>query len=215
MKRRWHVFWGATPLLLVCSAFVHAQTAPLTNTVVGTFGNLSSFTVNGSPNAPLTLLRGVTYVFQLNTTSIHPFYIKTTFTAFGDTDEYTNGVTGNGNTSGNLIFAVPQDAPDLLFYHCGSHGSMGGNLNITNSISPPAVKIVFISVTDTNVVILSTGASNWTAIPEFNSNLTTTGWASVPGVNNTFTNGTNISMFNRLDPICGTKVFLRVRNQSQ
>src|SRR5262245_33577777 len=129
MTSQRHVFWGTMLLLSFCSAFVEAQTAPLTNTVVGTFGNLNSFTVNSSNNPPLTLLRGVTYIFQLNTTAIHPFYIKTTFTAFGDTDEYANGVTGNGNTTGNLVFAVPQDAPDLLFYHCGSHGPMGGDLH--------------------------------------------------------------------------------------
>jgi hypothetical protein len=38
-------------------------------------------------------------------------------------------------------------------------------------------------------------------------------WASVPGFTNTFANGTNVTTFDRLDPICGPNVFLRVSQQ--
>ena len=195
-----------------CPAWVYAQDAPLTNTV--TASSLTAYTVDGQLNPSFTLLRGVTYVFQVNA-SIHPFYIKTVFTNQLSLDEYTDGVTGNGVTVGNLIFSVPTNAPDLLYYHCGNHQLMGGNLNIVTPSAPPAVKVVLISVSDTNVIILSTGATNWAAVPEFNSNLTLNTWATVPGYTNTFANGTNTTTFDRLDPICGPNVFLRVRNQLQ
>src|SRR5262249_20143552 len=174
---------------------------------------LSSYLINGTNNATLTLSRGVTYVFSV-TASGHPFFIMTNFTT--DTShEYTDGVTGNGVQVGTLTFAVPASAPDTLFYHCQFHSPMGGTLNIVSPPSPPTVNIVFISVTDTNILMLSTGASNWTAIPEFNSNLTLNAWATVPGFANSFSNGTNTTTFGRLDPICGPNVFLRIRNQSQ
>jgi hypothetical protein len=189
-----------------------AQDAPLTNTV--TAFSLTAYTVNNLSNPSYTLMRGVTYVFQVNV-SIHPFYIKTNFTALGPTDEYTNGVTGNGVTTGNLIFTVPADAPDTLYYHCGNHQPMGGTLTIISPPSPPAVKIVFLNVSDSGITIQSIGASNWTAIPEFNSNLTASTWATVPSYTNSFADGTNTTTFNRLDPICGPNVYLRMRNQSQ
>ena len=56
----------------------------------------------------------------------------------------------------------------------------------------------------TNVVMISTGTNTtWLLIPEFSSNLVTGAWADVPVFTNTFANGTNTTIFPRLDPICG------------
>jgi len=60
----------------------------------------------------------------------------------------------------------------------------------------------------------STGTNTtWLLIPEYNSNLLNATWASVPTYTNTFANGTNTTVFDRLDPICGPNVFLRLRQQ--
>ena len=213
MKIYAHFLLGFTFLSMACAS-LHAQpAAPLTNTV--TASSLSAYTVNGQLNPSFTLMRGVTYVFQVNA-SIHPFYIKTVFTNGLGVDAYTSGVTGSGTTGGNLIFTVPMNAPDVLYYHCGNHFPMGAVLSIVNPpLPPPAVKIVFVSISDTGVMMQSVGASNWTAIPEYNSNLTLNAWTTVPNFTNTFLNGTNTTTFDRLDPICGPNVFLRMRNQSQ
>jgi hypothetical protein len=83
----------------------------------------------------LTLCRGNTYTFVLDASIAapiaHPFYIKTTnnSTAVG---AFTSGVTGNGNTSGSVVFTVPADAPDTLYYHCSVHAAMGGTLTIVD-----------------------------------------------------------------------------------
>jgi len=214
MNKGRHFLAGIGALLGACGS-LFSQTAPLTNTVVGTF-NTASFTVNGQANPSLTLQRGVTYVFQINESAapIHPFYIKTAL-SIGAGDAYNNGVTGNGTINGNLIFAVPMDAPDTLYYHCGAHPLMGGTLNIVSPPSPPEVKIVLVTLTETNVVMQSLGPTNWTVVPEFSSNLTLNAWMTVPNYTNTFANGTNTTTFDRLDPICGPNVYLRVRNQSQ
>jgi hypothetical protein len=200
---------GLIGLMLTASAVsAFGQSSPLTNSVVG--NNLSFFTINGQPNPTLTLQRGVTYVFQVNG-SIHPFYIKTNRTGLS-ADQFTDGVTGNGTTIGTITFAVPASAPDLLHYQCGNHASMGGDLNIIDPPAPPTVKIVYFSLSQSTVTIQSTGAADWTPVPEYSSNLTSAAWSAVPDFTNTFSNGTNTTTFDRLDAICGQNVFLRVRN---
>ena len=91
---------------------------------------------------------------------------------------------------------------------------MGGILNIVGvPASPPSVRIVHISVSDTMVTLKSTGAPNWSVIPEYRSNLTAGAWTALPNYTNTFADGTNTTTFDGLDPICGPNVLLRVRNQ--
>jgi hypothetical protein len=199
--------------VLIAAAFGAAALAARVTAAdfsVTPFG-LSAYVINGTNNPTLTLERGVTYVFSVNASG-HPFFIKTNATTT-TANAYNDGVTGNGVQIGTLTFAVPATAPSQLFYHCSVHSTMGGNLNIIDSPTPPSVTIVYISVSDTGVMMKSTGAANWTAIPEFNSNLTSTTWATVPNFTNTFNNGTNTTTFDRLDPVCGPNVFLRVRNQ--
>ena len=81
------------------------------------------------------LRRGGTYTFNLDSSvSGHPFYLTTDNgaswaqgTYYG---EYTNGVTGSRNDSGTVVFTVPSDAPDTLYYQCGNHSNMRGELVI-------------------------------------------------------------------------------------
>jgi len=81
--------------------------------------------------------RGGTYTFNLdNSLAGHPFYLTTdsgvNFIGNGFVGEYTNGVTGSRNTSGQLVFNVPNNAPNTLYYQCGIHHSMRGQINIKN-----------------------------------------------------------------------------------
>jgi len=83
------------------------------------------------------LYRGGTYTFNLDASlSGHPFYLTqddgTNWSQGQYVDEYTNGVTGSRNESGTLVFTVPNDAPDTLYYQCGNHSSMRGMLTIKN-----------------------------------------------------------------------------------
>ena len=79
-------------------------------------------------NPDLTLKRGMTYEFDMNTPS-HPFYIKTLQNT-GTGDDYTDGVGGNGSVDGKITFTVPMDAPDTLYYICEFHASMTGTFTI-------------------------------------------------------------------------------------
>ncbi len=96
--------------------------------------------LTGAVNDPtLTLSRGHTYIFE-NRSGGHPFYIKTSIANGGTNDAYNTGVTNNGGGNGTeIVFTVPHDAPDTLYYQCSSHSSMAGQLNIAGSVADGSI----------------------------------------------------------------------------
>ena len=76
----------------------------------------------------LYLMRGQTYMFE-NKMNAHPFRIQ--ITSNGSTGAQWNvGVTNNDVSNGVLIFEVPFNCPNTLYYQCTAHANMGGALNI-------------------------------------------------------------------------------------
>ena len=86
-----------------------------------------AYEINGVNNPTLIVRRGQTYTFNLNTPS-HPFYLQTTGNGHQSADIYSRGFSGNGQTSGEYQWVVPQDAPDELFYQCKFHSVMFGKI---------------------------------------------------------------------------------------
>ena len=86
--------------------------------------------LSGIVNDPnLTLVRGQKYIFH-NRSSGHPFRIQSTPNGSAGT-QYNTGVTNNdGAAPTDIIFDVPHDAPNTLFYQCTAHPNMGGVLHI-------------------------------------------------------------------------------------
>lgn len=99
--------------------------------VTGVVGDNSNYTIDGATDPDIFLIRGFTYYFNLNTTSSHPFWIKTAAVT-GTGSDYASGVTNNGAYTGTLTFTVPLDAPNQLYYICQYHSSMVGNIYISN-----------------------------------------------------------------------------------
>ena len=93
--------------------------------------NASAYTIDGSSNPTLALLRGFTYTFTVNATG-HPFWIKTSQTT-GTGNAYSSGITNNGITSGVLTFSVPYNAPNTLYYICQYHSAMTGTITISDA----------------------------------------------------------------------------------
>ena len=90
--------------------------------------------INGQLTEPtLTLYEGVTYTFEIDATG-HPFYFTeddgTDYVSGTYVDEYTTGVTNSRTQSGTVTFAVPVGAPSTLYYACGNHGIMIGEINV-------------------------------------------------------------------------------------
>ena len=88
-----------------------------------------AYQIENIPNKTIYLVRGRRYVFEIAATG-HPFWIQTSGSGFNSVNVYSNGVNNNGTQLGNIIFDIPADAPDTLYYQCQYHPSMVGTLKI-------------------------------------------------------------------------------------
>jgi hypothetical protein len=197
---------AALTLLLsavVASAQNHTVTSP------GFFFNIDG---NATQNPTISMQVGSTNVLTINTTpSFHPVVISSSPNALL-ANRYA-GATPQNISTGTMNVTIPSNGfPSVLYYVCSIHGFYG-MIDIQGGPKPPPSQILSLNVTS-NVVMTSTGTnSTWFFKPEFSSNLTTGAWTPIPNFTNTFANGTNTTTFNRLDPICGPSVYLRIRQQ--
>jgi hypothetical protein len=154
------------------------------------------YSINGaSPNPALTVERGKTYTFAINTSVGHPFEIRSV------------GVSNNNISSGIITWTVPLAASNY-HYMCSIHGF--GNLATTvSSAPPPTIRIVGLSLS-TNITLLSTGTDTWSVLPEFQTNLALTNWYALVVQTNRFSSGTNETICGRPT---GDPIFIRIRSQ--
>ena len=147
----------------ITAAKLHADALDRTYTLGADGSNHYTFTgegLTGAVNDPtLYLTRGKTYRFvNGNSAGAHPFRIQTTVNGSAGT-EYNTGVTNNGGAGGStIIFEVPHAAPDVLYYQCTSHGSMGGILYITGALSDGSVTTAKLAAGAVTTAKIATGA---------------------------------------------------------
>jgi len=85
-----------------------------------------TYTVNGAQGAPITLKRGTTYTFGVNSPG-HPFYISTNADGGpGFPGEITAGVTNSRTEFGVLSYTPDNATTSPVYYNCGVHLDMGG-----------------------------------------------------------------------------------------
>ena len=114
-------------------------TAAATLFNVDSNASMSAFLINGQSNPTLTLTRGQTYTFHVLIPA-HPFWITTAFgSSEAETNQFSTGVAGNGNSPGDVVFTVPASAPPTLFYQCKFHETMQGTLNIVAAPTVPSL----------------------------------------------------------------------------
>jgi hypothetical protein len=206
MKKLTGMVWSC---LLVIGALARSSVGLAADLTVATPNAQFNFQINGVDGNPkVTLERGRTYTFALNTTAnFHPFAIGTV--VFGPPP---SGVSGNNDSStGTITFAVPTNAPDCAYY-CGIHGAaLSGSILMVDPPSPPEIRIVDFKV-GANLTLTSTVASTngLTFVPEFTTNLFATNWFALTVQTNRFLNGTNEAICGRPP---GDPVFVRIRAQ--
>ncbi len=180
------VFGLVAMLLMGCDVVAQAQTCTYAVAASG----VSDFVFNGVNDPTLRLFRGFRYQFNAQGLSIHPFWIKT-IQGTGSGNAYNDGVSGNGATSGSVVFQVPTNAPALLFYNCGNHPAMTGQIQI---IDPPPVEILDAYLQGDAVVISSVGTNLLRAQVEALQDLTNGAWEIVTIITNQFADGINTTV---------------------
>ena len=127
---------GNNPVLTLVKGgnytFNVAQNTTETITYRVTNSGTSAYVINQESNPSLILVRGNTYYFNLSLTGAFPFYIKT-IASLGIVNIYSDGVINNGASDGQIIFTVPQDAPDVLFYCNPVEFNLRGQFNIVDA----------------------------------------------------------------------------------
>lgn len=188
--------WGAfTAALALLPLVPQAKGADFS---VSTPGGTFNFTINNVSGSPsITLVRGETYTFAVATSTFHPFQILS-----------TNVSHPGGLAMGTLSFTVPMVASNYA-YRCGVHTTTASLMGTIVTVPPPTVRITRFELS-TNIVLRSTGASNYSVLPEFKTDVASTNWFALTVQTNRFLLGTN-------ETICGRppdgNVFLRVRAQ--
>jgi hypothetical protein len=153
------------------------------------------YSINGNqPNPTLTLVRGRTYTFVVNSGPTHPFLIN------------SPGVQNNNISQGTITYTVPTAVSNYT-YICSIHG-FGAQI-ITVAPPQPTIRIIDLALSS-NVVLRSTGTNGWSVNPEYSTNLTSTNWFGLSVLSNRFLNGVNETICGRPP---GTNVFLRIRSQ--
>jgi plastocyanin len=157
------------------------------------------YTINANqPNPRITVVRGQTYTFAINTSSDHPFFIN------------SPGVQNNNITEGTITYTVPT-AGSNYNYFCTIHGFGAQIITVAAASAPPPPTIRILSLAVSNTVVLrSTGTNGWSVNPEYSTNLTGTNWFALAILSNSFQNGVNETFCGRPP---GTNVFFRVRSQ--
>ena len=109
-----------------------------------TNNNSSSYQWEGvGANPTITLFRGETYKFYISASEAiggidYPFWIRTQpVETIDNTYDYDKGVINNGDSVGNITFAVPYDAPNTLYYTSQTNNTLSGRFNIINNSATP------------------------------------------------------------------------------
>jgi hypothetical protein len=197
--------WAQTNFLVTSPSLIYAVNGVTT-------GDAPGFFTNNCP--PLTLVAGNTYTFTMQASLLHPMVVVTQNNGVPPSAfEYTNA-SPQIISAGIITLTLPAtNFPTTLYYQCNVHGFYGVITVVPPTLAPPPNQIVSISLT-TNIVLVSTGTgTSYTLVPQFSSNLVNGVWQTVPAYTNHFSNGTNTTVFERLDPICGPNVFLRISQQ--
>ena len=90
----------------------------------------AGYFINGATNPDLVVERGKSYAITISAPE-QPFYIQTVGGQYDSQRIYSDGVFGNGLTNRTLVWQVPLDAPNELFYQSGLDSAFGGRIIVT------------------------------------------------------------------------------------
>jgi len=115
--------------------------------------------LNGIEDPVIPLTRGIQYLFKVSAGCNHRVYISSS--EIGDGLSYIDdGVQNNDACSGDILYFTPDNShPDILYYQCAIHDSMGWILNISGIIIPSTTESPFTTGAITSGLPFTTGAA--------------------------------------------------------
>ena len=87
------------------------------------------FYINGDEAKSLSLVRGITYSFNVFTPG-HPFHVSSDSIGGSSTGIISQGQSAAPNDNGLLSFTPGNSLPSNLYYDCANHTYMGGHVNL-------------------------------------------------------------------------------------
>ena len=121
------------------SAWGVADAGAVFNIAVTVAGGV--FLLDGTAQQIASLAKSITYRFDQShsTNASHPLRFSTTSNGtHGSGAAYTTGITEvgtPGSTGAYTQIVVEQDTPSTLYYYCGNHSGMGGQVIVGSSVS--------------------------------------------------------------------------------
>jgi len=94
-------------------------------------GSEKALIVNGVQGKELVVVRGQTYTFKVDTGVQHDFYLSKSAKGWGAAT-LTDGVKGNYTYQGVVTFTPGDKTPDVVYYQCRNHKSMGSKIHVVN-----------------------------------------------------------------------------------
>ncbi|HFE39510.1 MAG TPA: hypothetical protein ENK06_14035, partial [Gammaproteobacteria bacterium] len=94
-------------------------------------GDKRGFALNGEQGKYVIARRNHPLTFQVRTNPMHDFYISTSEKGWGAA-AYRAGVSGQFTYNGNVTLTANSQTPDILYYGCRNHNSMGGKIVVVD-----------------------------------------------------------------------------------
>ena len=94
-------------------------------------GDERGFSVNGVQGNYIIARRNHPVTFRVRTSAMHDFYISTSEKGWGAA-AYRAGVSGQFTYKGDVSLTPNLNTPDVLYYACRNHNSMGGKIVIVD-----------------------------------------------------------------------------------
>jgi uncharacterized protein YjbI with pentapeptide repeats len=155
-------------------------------------------------NSPITVIRGMKYILSVNASG-HPFWIQTVSGAYSSDNIYSNSsIVNNGSSIGNIIWDVPFDSPNTLYYACQHHSSMQGIINIVDG--PSGATSGAVTYTSSNTARATVGLTTGLVTPFDTGPVTITAAQAASSQYNAPTNTTCTITIGAAENLAGTVV---------
>lgn len=130
------------------------------------FGSTGFYNIDGNVNPSLSFIdieNGSSVYFDIDAIG-HPFYIKSSL-GEGSFGSYDDDVDVNGVQYGRIVFTKDVNTPDYLYYQCGNHGGMWGQIYVRDYAPSPIPATTFPPTTTTASPTTTTPAPTTTLPP--------------------------------------------------